>query len=160
MYMKKKITILGSTGSIGTQTLEVIATHPEQFEIETLTANNNVEMLAQQAIRFQPNFVVIGNDDHYNYLKEALAKYPIKVYAGYEAIEQVVAMPSVDMVMAAMVGFSGLKPVIKAIEAGKHIALANKETLVAAGEIITKLAMQHNVAILPVDSEHSAIFHW
>ena len=156
--MKKKIAILGSTGSIGTQTLEVIAANPEYFEVETLTAHNNVDLLAQQAIRFQPNAVVIGNKDLYKSLKEALSKYPIKVYAGYEAIAQVAAMPSVDVVMAAMVGFSGMAPVVKAIEAGKRIALANKETLVAAGELITKLAMQQNVAILPVDSEHSAIF--
>jgi len=156
--MQKKIAILGSTGSIGTQTLEVIAAHPDQFEVETLTANNNVELLAQQAIRFQPNAVVIGNEGLYIRLKDLLAKYPIKVYAGYDAIKQVVTLPSVDMVLAAMVGFSGLSPVIKAIEAGKHIALANKETLVAAGELITRLAAQHQVPILPVDSEHSAIF--
>ena len=156
--MKKKIAILGSTGSIGTQTLEVIEAHPEQFEVETITARDNVELLARQAVKFQPNSVVIGNKEHYSRLKEALAQHPIKVFAGNEAIEQVAAMPSVDTVMAAMVGFSGLAPVIKAIEAGKHISLANKETLVVAGEIITKLAMQRKVAILPVDSEHSAIF--
>ena len=156
--MKKKIAILGSTGSIGTQTLEVIAAHPEHFEVETLTAHNNVTLLAQQAIRFQPNAVVIGNNDHYIQLKEALANHPIKVYTGKKAIAQVASLPSVDMVVAAMVGFSGLLPVLKAIEAGKHIALANKETLVVAGELITKLAMKHHVALLPVDSEHSAIF--
>jgi len=156
--MKKKIAILGSTGSIGTQTLEVIAAHPDHFEVETLTAHHNVEALAQQAIRFQPNAVVIGNKDHYRRLKEALAQYPVKVYAGYEAIAQVAILPSVDMVVAAMVGFSGLLPTVKAIEAGKTIALANKETLVVAGELITRLAMQHQVALLPVDSEHSAIF--
>ena len=156
--MKKKIAILGSTGSIGTQTLEVIAAYPEHFEAETLTAQNNVELLAQQAVKFQPNAVVIGNKEHYNFLKEALAHHPVKVYAGSDAIAQVAAMPSVDTVVAAMVGFSGLVPTVKAIEAGKHIALANKETMVAAGEIITKLAMQHKSAILPVDSEHSAIF--
>jgi len=156
--MKKKIAILGSTGSIGTQTLEVIAAHPDHFEVETLTAHHNVEALAQQAIRFQPNAVVIGNKDHYHRLKEALAQYPVKVYAGYEAIAQVAILPSVDMVVAAMVGFSGLLPTVKAIEAGKTIALANKETLVVAGELITRLAMQHQVALLPVDSEHSAIF--
>ena len=156
--MKKKIAILGSTGSIGTQTLEVIAAHPEHFEVETLTANHNAELLAQQAIRFQPNAVVIGNKEMYIRLKELLAHHPVKVYAGYDAIAQVAALPSADMVVAAMVGFSGLMPVVKAIEAGKHIALANKETLVVAGEWITKLAMQHQVTILPVDSEHSAIF--
>ena len=158
VLMKKKIAILGSTGSVGSQTLDVIASHPERFEAVTLTAHNNVEMLAQQAIRFQPDSVVIGNKEHYNYLKDALSQYPVKVYAGYDAIAQVVALPSIDMVMAAMMGFSGLVPVVKAIEAGKHIALANKETLAAAGELITRLAMQNNVAILPVDSEHSAIF--
>jgi len=156
--MKKKIAILGSTGSIGTQTLQVIAANPEYFEVETLTAHNNVELLKNQAILFQPNAVVIGNKDHYNSLKEALANYPIKVYAGYEAIAQAASLPSVDMVMMAMVGFSGLFPTVKAIEAGKQIALANKETLVVAGELITKLAIQHQVALLPVDSEHSAIF--
>ena len=156
--MKKRIAILGSTGSIGTQTLEVIAAHPDHFEVETLTAHHNVELLAHQAIRFQPNAVVIGNKEYYDRLKEALAQYPVKVYAGYDAIAQVTALPSVDIVVAAMVGFSGLAPVVKAIEAGKHIALANKETLVVAGELVTQLAMKHQVALLPVDSEHSAIF--
>ena len=156
--MKKKIALLGSTGSIGTQTLDVIAAHPEHFEVESLTAYNNVELLAQQAIRFQPNAVVIGNKELYSRLKEALSNHPIKVYAGSDAIAQVASLPSVDMALIAMVGFSGLIPVMKAIEAGKHIALANKETLVVAGELITKLAMQHQVALLPVDSEHSAIF--
>jgi len=156
--MKKKVAILGSTGSIGTQTLEVIAAHQEHFEVEILTAHNNVELLAQQAIRFQPNAVVIGNKELYSRLKEALARYPIKVFAGDEAIAQAVSLPSVDMAVIAMVGFSGLLPTVKAIEAGKHIALANKETLVVAGEWIIKLAMQHQVALLPVDSEHSAIF--
>ena len=156
--MKKKIAILGSTGSIGKQTLDVMDAHPECFEVEALTAHNNVELLTQQAIRFQPNAVAIGNKDHYLRLKEALADHPVKVYAGYDAIAQVAAMPSVDMVVTAMVGFSGLIPTVKAIEAGKHIALANKETLVVAGELITQLAMQRQVALLPVDSEHSAIF--
>ena len=156
--MKKKIAILGSTGSIGTQTLQVIAANPEYFEVETLAAHNNVDLLTQQAIRFQPNAVVIGNKDHYIKLKEVLASYPIKVFAGYDAIAQAASLPSVDMVMMAMVGFSGLFPTMKAIEAKKHIALANKETLVVAGELITKLAVQHQVALLPVDSEHSAIF--
>ena len=156
--MKKKIALLGSTGSIGTQTLDVIAMHPDYFEVEALTAHNNVELLAQQAIRFQPNAVVIGNKELHSRLKEALSNHPIKVYAGYDAIAQVAALPSVDMAVMAMVGFSGLMPVVKAIEAGKHIALANKETLVVAGELITRLAMQHQVALLPVDSEHSAIF--
>ena len=156
--MTKRIAILGSTGSIGVQTLEVIAANPERFEVETLTANNNVDLLVQQAIRFQPNSVVIANRQHYARLKEALEKHPIKVYAGSDAVAQVAEMPSVDLVMAAMVGFSGLIPTLKAICAGKNVALANKETLVVAGEMITTLAMQNNVAILPVDSEHSAIF--
>ncbi|MDR1155475.1 MAG: 1-deoxy-D-xylulose-5-phosphate reductoisomerase [Bacteroidales bacterium] len=156
--MKKKIAILGSTGSIGTQTLDVIASHPEHFEVETLTANNNVELLARQAIRFQPNAVVIGNEALYGTLKEMLAPHPVKVYAGRDAIAQVAALPSADMVVTAMVGFSGLAPTVKAIEAGRHIALANKETLVVAGELITQMAMRHQVALLPVDSEHSAIF--
>jgi len=156
--MKKRIAILGSTGSIGKQTLEVMAAYPEHFEVETLTAYNNIELLAQQAIRFQPNAVVIGNKELYSRLKEALAAYPFKVYAGNDAIAQAVSLPSVDMAVIATVGFSGLIPTVKAIEAGKHIALANKETLVVAGELITGLAMQHQVALLPVDSEHSAIF--
>lgn len=156
--MKKKIAILGSTGSIGRQTLDVIAEYPGQFEVETLTAHNNVEVLVQQAIRFQPNIVVIGNKSRYPQLKEALAAYPVKVFAGYDAIAQAAALPSVDMVVTALVGFSGLMPTVKAIEAGKTIALANKETLVVAGELVTKLAGQYKTPILPVDSEHSAIF--
>ncbi len=156
--MTKKIAILGSTGSIGTQTLEVIAAHPDQFEAEILTAHENVDLLIQQVVRFQPNAVVIGNKEKYGRLKEALSPYPVKVFAGYDAIAQAVTLPSVDMVVTAMVGFSGLVPTVKAIEAGKHIALANKETLVVAGELITKLAEEHKVPILPVDSEHSAIF--
>ena len=156
--MKKKIAILGSTGSIGVQTLEVIASNNDYFEVETLTAQNNVDLLAQQAEKFQPNSVVIGNKEHYSRLKELLAGQPVKVFAGSDAIAQVAEMPSVDMVMAAMVGFSGLIPSVRAIKAGKNIALANKETLVAAGELIINLAIENNVAILPVDSEHSAIF--
>jgi len=156
--MKKKIAILGSTGSIGTQTLEVIAAYPKIFEAETLTAHNNVDLLAQQAIRFKPNNVVIGNKEHYFRLKEILAKYPIKVFAGYDAIAQVVCLPSVDLVVSAMVGFSGLVPTVAAIKAGKDIALANKETLAAAGKLVVNLAKRHKVSILPVDSEHSAIF--
>jgi 1-deoxy-D-xylulose-5-phosphate reductoisomerase len=156
--MKKKIAILGSTGSIGRQTLDVIAEYPGLFEVETLTAHNNVEALVQQAIRFQPNIVVIGNKSRYPQLKEALAAYPVKVFAGYDAIAQAAALPSVDMVVTALVGFSGLIPTVKAIEAGKAIALANKETLVVAGELVTKLAGQNKTPILPVDSEHSAIF--
>lgn len=156
--MKKRIAILGSTGSIGTQSLEVISLNPDHFEVEALTANNNTNLLIEQARQFLPNVVVIGNDEKYEEVKEALADFPVKVYAGSKAIEQVVQMETIDMVVTAMVGYSGLLPTIKAIEAGKHIALANKETLVVAGDIITKLAQQKNVGILPVDSEHSAIF--
>lgn len=156
--LKKKIAILGSTGSIGKQTLEVIASHPDKFEVEVLTANNSVEELIQQALRFTPNAVVIGNEAKYQFVKEALKNEPIKVYAGHKAIAQVACMSTVDMVLTAMVGFSGLEPTIKAIEAGKHIALANKETLVVAGDLISRLAIEHKVGILPVDSEHSAIF--
>jgi 1-deoxy-D-xylulose-5-phosphate reductoisomerase len=156
--MKKRIAILGSTGSIGTQSLEVIALNPDHFEVEVLTANNNTSLLIEQARQFIPNVVVIGNEEKYQQVKEALLDLPVKVYAGNKALEQVVQMESIDMVLTAMVGYSGLLPTIKAIEAGKHIALANKETLVVAGDIITKLARQKNVGILPVDSEHSAIF--
>lgn len=156
--MKKRIAILGSTGSIGTQSLEVIARNPDHFEVEVLTANNNTSLLIEQARQFMPNVVVIGNEEKYQQVKEALLDLPVKVYAGNKALEQVVQMESIDMVLTAMVGYSGLLPTIKAIEAGKHIALANKETLVVAGDIITKLARLKNVGILPVDSEHSAIF--
>jgi 1-deoxy-D-xylulose-5-phosphate reductoisomerase len=156
--LKKHIAILGSTGSIGTQALEVIAQHPSQFEVEVLTANNSIAELIQQARQFLPNAVVISNKEKYQELKDALADLPIKVYAGPEAISQVVQMDSIDMVLTAMVGFSGLLPTINAIKARKHIALANKETLVVAGDIISRLAIENNVAILPVDSEHSAIF--
>lgn len=156
--MKKKIAILGSTGSIGTQSLQVIGKNPDHFEVEVLTANNNMELLMEQARQFVPNVVVIGNEEKYPMLKEALADLPVKVYAGSHAIEQVVGMETIDMVLTAMVGYSGLIPTIRAIEAGKRIALANKETLVVAGDIITRLAREKEVAILPVDSEHSAIF--
>lgn len=156
--MQKRIAILGSTGSIGTQALEVIANHPDKFQVEILTALNNADLLIEQSKRFAPNVVVIGNEDHYAKVKDALDKYPIKVYAGEEAIAQVVAYESVDMVLTAMVGFSGLRPTIEAIRAGKHIALANKETMVVAGELIMKEAIEKRVNIIPVDSEHSAIF--
>jgi 1-deoxy-D-xylulose-5-phosphate reductoisomerase len=156
--MKKRIAILGSTGSIGTQSLEVIANNPSHFEVEVLTANNNTNLLIEQARQFLPNIVVIGNEEKYPQVKEALHDLPVKVYAGAKAIEQVVQMDTIDMVLTAMVGYSGLLPTIKAIEAGKSIALANKETLVVAGDIITRLARQKQVDILPVDSEHSAIF--
>jgi 1-deoxy-D-xylulose-5-phosphate reductoisomerase len=156
--MKKRIAILGSTGSIGTQALEVIQQNPEKFEVEVLTANNNVDVLIGQAKKYQPNAVVIANPDKYAYVSEALKNEPIKVYAGTEALNQVVQMDTIDLVLTAMVGYSGLMPTFNAIQAGKNIALANKETMVVAGEIITKTALEKKVEILPVDSEHSAIF--
>ncbi len=156
--MKKQLAILGSTGSIGTQALEVVATHPELFEVYALTAHNNVDLLIEQAIRFQPDTVVIANMQRYETLKQALSHLPIKVYAGSEALSQVVQATPIDMVLTAMVGYAGLLPTINAIKAGKAIALANKETLVVAGELINSLALEHRVPIIPVDSEHSAIF--
>ena len=156
--MKKRIAILGSTGSIGKQSLEVIENNQDKFEVEVLTANNNVDLLIQQAIKFQPNAVVIANPEKYKYVSEALAKHPVKVYAGNDALNQVVQMDTIDLVLTAMVGYSGLIPTYNAVKAGKNIALANKETLVVAGEIITKLAREKEGDILPVDSEHSAIF--
>lgn len=155
---KKNIAILGSTGSIGTQTLEVIENSKEYFQVELLSANSNADLLAEQAIKFQPNAVVIGQKEKYQYLKDKLNQYPIKVYCGMEALEQAVQMESIDIVLTALVGYSGLGPTLKAIEAGKPIALANKETLVVAGELVTKLAAEKGVNIYPVDSEHSAIF--
>ncbi|MDD6211065.1 MAG: 1-deoxy-D-xylulose-5-phosphate reductoisomerase [Bacteroidales bacterium] len=155
---KKQLAILGSTGSIGTQTLEVVKSNPDHFEIYALTANNNSDLLIEQARTFLPEVVVIANEMKYPEVKEALEDLPIKVWAGSEAIVQVVQLPDVDMVVTAMVGYSGLKPTIAAIKAGKAIALANKETLVVAGELITRLAIENKVAVLPVDSEHSAIF--
>ena len=155
---KKRIAILGSTGSIGTQALEVIAAHPEAFEVEVLAAGNNAELLIKQSIRFQPNAVVIGNEDHYKLVRDSLEDQPVKVYCGADAMNQVIGFDSVDLVLTAMVGFSGLRPTIEAIRAGKHIALANKETLVVAGELIMKEAKEKQVNIIPVDSEHSAIF--
>jgi 1-deoxy-D-xylulose-5-phosphate reductoisomerase len=156
--MKKRIAILGSTGSIGTQALEVIQQNPEKFEVEVLTANNNVDILIGQAKTFQPNAVVIANPEKYAYVSEALKDEHIKVYAGADALNQVVQMETIDLVLTAMVGYSGLMPTYNAIKAGKNIALANKETMVVAGEIITKTALEKKVEILPVDSEHSAIF--
>lgn len=156
--MSKKIAILGSTGSIGTQALDVVDAHPDQFEVEVLTANNNLDLLIEQAVKYDPNIVVIANKEKYKQLSEALADTDIKVYAGEEAIAQVVQNDSIDIVLTAMVGFSGLLPTVNAIKAGKQIALANKETLVVAGDIITRLALENKVSILPVDSEHSAIF--
>lgn len=155
---KKNIAILGSTGSIGTQALDVIAANPDAFEVEVLTAQNNATLLIEQAKRFKPNAVVIGNDNQYEVVKKALETTGVKVFAGENALASVVQMESVDLVLTALVGYSGLLPTIKAIEAGKTIALANKETLVVAGEIITRKAREKGVNIYPVDSEHSAIF--
>ncbi|MDH4091664.1 MAG: 1-deoxy-D-xylulose-5-phosphate reductoisomerase [Cyclobacteriaceae bacterium] len=155
---KKRIAILGSTGSIGTQALEVVAAHPDNFEVEVLTAQNNFELLVQQARRFKPNAIVIANEAHYPLVKAQLVAEPIKVYAGTNALDAVVQMDTVDLVLTALVGYSGLKPTMTAIQAGKTIALANKETLVIAGELITRLAREKGVNIYPVDSEHSAIF--
>ena len=156
--MKRKIAILGSTGSIGTQALEVIEEHPDMFEVYVLTAHHQVDLLIRQARRFMPEIVVIANERHYPRLKEALADLPIKVWGGADALAQVVQMKPIDMVLTALVGYAGLRPTIAALEAGKAIALANKETLVVAGELITTLAKEKNAPILPVDSEHSAIF--
>ncbi|MBT8195590.1 MAG: 1-deoxy-D-xylulose-5-phosphate reductoisomerase [Bacteroidia bacterium] len=156
--VKKKVAILGSTGSIGCQALEVIAEQIEKFEVEVLTANNNAELLIEQALKFKPNAVVICNEEKYDLVESKLSSEDIKVFVGVAAIEQVVTFDSIDIVLTAMVGFSGLKPTIAAIQAGKSIALANKETLVVAGNIITELAIKHNVKIYPVDSEHSAIY--
>ena len=155
---KKQIAILGSTGSIGTQALEVIAANDALFEVYALTANNQVELLIEQARKFTPEFVVIGNEIHYSRLKEALSDLPIKVCAGHDSISQVAEMVPVDIVLTAMVGYAGLTPTINAVKAGKKIALANKETLVVAGELICELASTYNSTIIPVDSEHSAIF--
>ena len=154
---KKKIAVLGSTGSIGTQTLDVISRHPDLFEAHTLTAGRNAELLIKQARAFKPDTVVIADETQYNFVQEALSDLPIKVYAGTDAISQVVTSGDIDVVLTAMVGFSGLRPTVEAIKAGKTIALANKETLVVAGAIINRLALDNHVAILPVDSEHSAI---
>ncbi len=156
--MKKQIAILGSTGSIGSQALQVIEEHSDLYEVYVLTANNSVDLLISQARRFLPEAVVIANEDKYLQLKEALADLPIKVYAGENAICEIVQSKPIDIVLASMVGYAGLRPTMEAIKAGKTIALANKETLVVAGELINSLANQYKVPILPVDSEHSAIF--
>ena len=158
MGTKKQLAILGSTGSIGTQALQVVAEHSDLFEVYALTANRNIDLLVEQARRFSPEAVVIADKSLYPRLKEALSDMPIKVYAGSEAIAQIVEAQPIDMVLTAMMGYAGLYPTIKAIEAGKAIALANKETLVVAGELITGLALEKRVPIIPVDSEHSAIF--
>lgn len=156
--MKKQLAILGSTGSIGTQTLDVVAEHPNLFEVYVLVANNQVDALIEQARRFMPDTVIIANKAHYPKLQDALADLPIKVYTGDDAIAQIVTASPIDIVVTAMVGYAGLLPTIRAIEARKTIALANKETLVVAGDLIKRLALEYHAPIIPVDSEHSAIF--
>ena len=156
--MKKQIAILGATGSIGTQALQVVEEHPDLYEVYALTANNKVDLLAEQARKFRPEAVVIANKDKYSQLKEALSDMPVKVYAGTDALCQIVESQLIDIVLTAMVGYAGLRPTINAIKAGKTIALANKETLVVAGELINRLAGEYHTPILPVDSEHSAVF--
>ncbi|MCD9014278.1 1-deoxy-D-xylulose-5-phosphate reductoisomerase [Parachryseolinea silvisoli] len=158
MSNKKNIAILGSTGSIGTQALDVIAANPDAFQVEVLTAQNNAALLIEQARRFQPNAVVITNEDHYELVRQALANEDIKVYAGEKALADIVQMETIDLVITALVGYSGLRPTLRAIEAGKTIALANKETLVVAGDLVTRQAREKGVSIYPIDSEHSAIF--
>ncbi len=154
----KRVAILGSTGSIGIQALEVIAANPEEFQVEVLSAFNNANLIISQAITFLPNTVVIGNEDAYTKVSSALENYDIKVFAGSQSIADVVELDSIDIVINAIVGYAGLLPTIKAIKAGKRIALANKETLVVAGELVTKLAIENRASIIPIDSEHSAIF--
>ncbi len=156
--MKKQIAILGSTGSIGTQALDVVRRNPDKFEVYAICANRSIDLLIQQAVEFMPEMVCIADDTYYPQLKEALADLPIKTFAGADAIAEMVTMPSIDIVLAAMVGYAGLRPTMEAIRAGKTIALANKETLVVAGELICDLARKHRTPLLPVDSEHSAIF--
>jgi 1-deoxy-D-xylulose-5-phosphate reductoisomerase len=158
MSEKRSVAILGATGSIGTQTLDVIRSHPDRFQVEVLTAQNNADLLISQALQYSPNAVVIGNESLYGKVKSALSSHDIKVYAGQEAIAQVVEMDTIDIVLTALVGYAGLIPTMRAIAAGKPIALANKETLVVAGELVTALAREKGVNIYPVDSEHSAIF--
>lgn len=158
MNTQKRLAILGSTGSIGRQTLEIVDTYPDLFEAYMITANNQVDLLIEQARRYRPEVVIIANEDYYPQLRDALADIPVKVFAGAEAIADAVTMQDIDIVVTAMVGYAGLFPTIKAIEARKTIALANKETLVVAGDLITRLAMEHHTPIIPVDSEHSAIF--
>lgn len=158
MIKKKGIAILGSTGSIGTQALEVIEAYPDFFDLQVITANGNADLLIQQAKKFQPNEVVIADESKYQYVKEALWNDDIKVYAGNDALNQVVTGSEIDVVLTALVGYAGLSPTIEAIKAKKTIALANKETLVVAGSLINKLVIEYGVTIYPVDSEHSAIF--
>ncbi len=156
--MKKRIAIFGSTGSIGTQALDVMRSHPELFEAEVLTASSNVDLLIAQALEFQPNAVVILDQTHYPKLRDALSQTDIKVFAGQESLEQIAEMETIDLVLMAIVGFAALKPVLKTLETGKTLAIANKETFVVAGEIMMNSALNSNSLILPVDSEHSAIY--
>jgi 1-deoxy-D-xylulose 5-phosphate reductoisomerase len=158
MSHKQTVAILGSTGSIGTQTLDVIDRHSELFEVYAITAHNNIDLLVEQAKRYRPEVVAIADERHYKTLREALDGLPVKVFAGADSICQIAAMSPIDTVVTAMVGYSGLLPTVRAIEAGKKIALANKETLVVAGELVTDLALRNRVDIIPIDSEHSAIF--
>ena len=158
MSHKQTVAILGSTGSIGTQTLDVIDRHSELFEVYALTAHSNIDLLVEQAKRYRPEVVAIADERHYKTLREALDGLPVKVFAGADSICQIAAMSPIDTVVTAMVGYSGLLPTVRAIEAGKKIALANKETLVVAGELVTDLALRNRVDIIPIDSEHSAIF--
>ena len=154
----KRIAIFGSTGSIGTQALDVITAHPDRFSVEVLTANNNEELLIRQALDYQPNLVVIGDEKKYQKVRDALSGTDVKVFAGTRALEEVAAMDVYDLMLAAIVGYAGLRPTLQAIENGKAVALANKETLVVAGDIIMRKAVENKVPIIPVDSEHSAIF--
>jgi len=158
MTAQKRIAIFGSTGSIGTQALEVIAANPDKFSVEILTAHTNDEMLIKQALQFEPNMVVIGDEKKYQKVKDALSKTNVKVFSGEDALEDVASMDCYDVMVAAIVGFAGLKSTLKAIENGKIIALANKETLVVAGDIVMRKAAENKAPVIPVDSEHSAIF--
>lgn len=158
MEQQKRLAILGSTGSIGRQTLETVDCYPQLFEVYMITANSRVDMLIEQARKYMPEVVVIADEKHYNTLREALADLPIKVYAGADAIADAVTLHEIDIVVTAMVGYAGLLPTMRAIEARKTIALANKETLVVAGDLITRMAIENRVPIIPIDSEHSAIF--
>jgi len=156
--LKKRIAILGSTGSIGTQALDIVRLHPDMFTVEVITARSNCDLLIRQAIEFQPNAIVIGNNSCYGKVADALRAYPVKVFSGDESIAQIVEMDSIDLVLVAMVGYAGLKPTLRAIESGKQIALANKESLVVAGDLVMSAARARRVMVIPVDSEHSAIF--
>ncbi|HDS07051.1 MAG TPA: 1-deoxy-D-xylulose-5-phosphate reductoisomerase [Bacteroides sp.] len=156
--MKKRIAILGSTGSIGTQALEVVSAYPERYGVEVLTANENADLLVEQSLRYRPGTVVIRNEKHFTRVRDALRHHPVRVMAGEDAMVQVARLDEVDMVLTALVGFSGLQPTLAAVSAGKRVALANKETLVVAGELIMREAREKSARIIPVDSEHSAIF--